>query len=157
MHRVYGMHCRLTFLWRRSVHREWKHCSWHLYDISIPPPSFKPVSLSLSRISSILKQPKQVFFNPYKYIWLFYTLYYCFLIYFFRLTSKYFYRYKSVQGTRSEDIDPLMSPMYEHLRSNLPKEIMSCTFCWWFCFLLWFCCCLFHVYITTCHSNRTTT
>jgi hypothetical protein len=33
-------------------------------DISITPPSFKPVSLSLSRISSILKQPKQVFFNP---------------------------------------------------------------------------------------------
>jgi len=31
-------------------------------DIFIPPPSSKPVSLSLSRISSILKQPKQVFF-----------------------------------------------------------------------------------------------
>ena len=31
-------------------------------DISIPPPSFKPVSLALSRISSILKHPKQVFF-----------------------------------------------------------------------------------------------
>ena len=31
-------------------------------DISIPPPSFKPVSLSLSRIFSILKTPKQVFF-----------------------------------------------------------------------------------------------
>ena len=30
--------------------------------ISIPPPSFKPVALFLSRISSILKQPKQVFF-----------------------------------------------------------------------------------------------
>ena len=31
-------------------------------DISIPPPSFKPVSLPLSRISSLLKLPKQVFF-----------------------------------------------------------------------------------------------
>ena len=31
-------------------------------DISIPPPSLKPVALSLSRISSILKQPIQVFF-----------------------------------------------------------------------------------------------
>ena len=37
-------------------------------DISILPPSFKPVSLSLSCIFSILKQPKQVFFNPIKYI-----------------------------------------------------------------------------------------
>ena len=31
-------------------------------DISIPPPSFKPVSLSLLRISSISKTPKQVVF-----------------------------------------------------------------------------------------------
>ena len=30
-------------------------------DISIPPPSFKPISLSLSR-SSLSKTPKQVFF-----------------------------------------------------------------------------------------------
>jgi hypothetical protein len=30
-------------------------------DISIPPPSFKPVSLSLSRISSILKHPYKSF------------------------------------------------------------------------------------------------
>ena len=32
-------------------------------DISIPPPSFKPVSLYLSR-SPLSKTPKQVFFNP---------------------------------------------------------------------------------------------
>ena len=32
-------------------------------DISIPPPSFKLVSLSLSRISSILKHPNKSFFN----------------------------------------------------------------------------------------------
>jgi len=32
-------------------------------DIYIPPPSFKPLSLSLSR-SSLSKTPKQVFFNP---------------------------------------------------------------------------------------------
>ena len=31
-------------------------------DISIPPPFFKPVSLSLSRISFYFKTPKQVFF-----------------------------------------------------------------------------------------------
>ena len=37
-------------------------------DISIPPPSFQPVSLSLSRISFYSKTPKQVFFNPIKYI-----------------------------------------------------------------------------------------
>ena len=30
--------------------------------IFIPPPSFKPISLSLSRIFSVLKQPKQVLF-----------------------------------------------------------------------------------------------
>ena len=36
-------------------------------DISITPPYFKPVSLSLSR-SPLSKTPKQVFFNPYKYI-----------------------------------------------------------------------------------------
>ena len=39
-----GKHCRLTF--------------------SMNPPSFKPVSLSLSRISSILKHPNKSFFNP---------------------------------------------------------------------------------------------
>ena len=38
--------------------REWST----VVDISMTPPSFKPVSLPLSRISSILKQPKQVFF-----------------------------------------------------------------------------------------------
>ena len=43
--------------------REWST----VVDISIPPPSFKPVSLSLSR-SPLSKTPKQVFFNPYKYI-----------------------------------------------------------------------------------------
>ena len=37
-------------------------------DISILPPSFKPVSLSLSRISFILKHPNKSFFNPIKYI-----------------------------------------------------------------------------------------
>ena len=44
--------------------REWST----VVDISIPPPSFKSVSLSLSR-SSLSKTPKQVlFFNPIKYI-----------------------------------------------------------------------------------------
>jgi hypothetical protein len=55
-------------------------------DISIPPPSFKPVSLSLSRISSILKLPKQVFFLTHINIYLtsfYHTLFTVFLIYFF--------------------------------------------------------------------------
>ena len=39
--------------------REWST----VVDISIPPPSFQPVSLSLPR-SSLSKTPKQVFFNP---------------------------------------------------------------------------------------------
>ena len=47
---------------------------WHFY---ILLPLFKPVSLSLSRISSILKHPNKSFFNPIKYIWTsFTTLYY---------------------------------------------------------------------------------
>jgi len=46
-------------------------------DISIHPPSFKPASLSLSRISSILKHPNKSFFNVYKYILtLLHTLFY---------------------------------------------------------------------------------
>ena len=44
---------------RRSEHREWST----VVKISIPPPSFKPVSMSLSR-SLVSKTPKQVFFNP---------------------------------------------------------------------------------------------
>ena len=48
-------------------------------DISIPPPSFKPVASPLS-LSPISKTPKQVFFNPYKYILTsFTTLYLLFL------------------------------------------------------------------------------
>ena len=39
--------------------REWST----VVDISIHPPSFKPVSLSFSR-SPLSKTPKQVFFNP---------------------------------------------------------------------------------------------
>ena len=62
-------------------------------DISIPPPFFKPISLSLSRISSILKQPKQVFFNPIKYILT--SFYHTLLLFcnftFFRLTFKILY------------------------------------------------------------------
>ena len=46
--------------------REWSTVV--VVDISIPPPSFKPVSWSLSRISSILKHPNKSFFNPIKYI-----------------------------------------------------------------------------------------
>ena len=44
---------------RRSEHREWST----VVKIFIPPPSFKPVSLSLSR-SPLSEIPKQVFFNP---------------------------------------------------------------------------------------------
>jgi len=45
---------------RRSVHRVYGS---NVVDISIPPPSFKPVALFLSR-SPVSKTPKQVFFNP---------------------------------------------------------------------------------------------
>ena len=45
------------------VVREWSTVD----DIFIPPPSFKHISLSFSR-SPLCKTPKQVFFNPYKYI-----------------------------------------------------------------------------------------
>ena len=50
---------------RESVHRVMES---NADDISIPPPSFELVSLSLSP-SPLSKIPKQVFFNPYKYIW----------------------------------------------------------------------------------------
>ena len=43
---------------RRSEHREWST----VVDIFITPSSFKPVLLSLSRISSILKHPNKSFF-----------------------------------------------------------------------------------------------
>jgi hypothetical protein len=64
-----------------------------IVDISIHSPSFKPVSLYLPRISSILKQPKQVFFfNVYKiYLNIFYhNSIYCFykFYFFFVLTFK---------------------------------------------------------------------
>ena len=56
-------------------------------DISMTPPSFKPVSLFLSR-SPLSKTPKQVFFNPTKYILNTFThSITVFLIYFFRLTA----------------------------------------------------------------------
>ena len=73
-----------------------EHCSWHFYsstvvDIFIPPPSFKPVSLSLSRISFYSKTPKQVFFNPINIFWhLLHTLFYYYQFYFFRWTFKIF-------------------------------------------------------------------
>ena len=64
---------------RRSERREWSTVVY----ISIHPPSFKPVSLSLSRfpLSKTPKTPKQVFFNPINIFDIFYTLYYCFWIY----------------------------------------------------------------------------
>ena len=49
---------------RRSVHRVMEST---VVDISMTPPFFLPVSLSLSR-SPLSKTPKQVFFNPIKYI-----------------------------------------------------------------------------------------
>ena len=58
---------------RRSEHREWSI----VVDILIISSSFKPVSLSLSRISSILKHPHKSFLTQYiyfEYIWTsFYT------------------------------------------------------------------------------------
>ena len=48
---------------RRSEHREWST----VVDISILPPSFKPVLLSFLH-SPVSKTLKQVFFNPIKHI-----------------------------------------------------------------------------------------
>jgi len=60
---------------RRSEHREWST----VVDISMTPPSSKPISLFLSR-SPLSKTPKQVFFNPINIFDIFFTLYYCFII-----------------------------------------------------------------------------
>jgi hypothetical protein len=46
---------------RKREHREWST----VVKIFIPPPSFKPISLSFSRFI-YSKTPKQVFFNPKK-------------------------------------------------------------------------------------------
>ena len=59
----------------------------NVVDISIPPPSFKPVSFVFVHVSPLyLKQPKQVFFfNPIKYILniFYHTLFYYYQFYFF--------------------------------------------------------------------------
>ena len=52
-------------------------------------PSFKPLSLYLSR-SPLSKTSKQVFFNPINIFVTFTHSIYCFIIYFFRLTSKFY-------------------------------------------------------------------
>ena len=74
--RVYGKHCRLIF--------------------SIPP-SFKPVPLSSSCISSILKHPKQVFFLTLStYLSLLPQLYTLLLILlFFHFNVKFFFNFTS--------------------------------------------------------------
>ena len=75
----------VSILSEESVHREWST----VVDISITPPSFKPVSFSLSRFS-LSKTSKQVFFLTQS-IYFEHLLphsFYCFIIYFFRLTSK---------------------------------------------------------------------
>jgi len=63
-------------------------------DISITPPSFKPVSLYLSR-SSPFKTPKQVFFNPMHILDTFTTLFLLYIIinfYFFHFNVNFFIR-----------------------------------------------------------------
>jgi len=69
--------------------REWST----VVSISIHPPSFKPVSLSLSR-SPLSKTPKQVFFNPINILTLLHTL----LLFYnllFRLTSTFIFTGKN--------------------------------------------------------------
>ena len=70
----------------QAKEREWST----VVDISIPPPYFKPVSLYLSR-SLLSKTPKQVFFNPINILNSFTHSIYCFIIYFFRLTSTFLF------------------------------------------------------------------
>ena len=67
--RVLGLHCSKgkkdgKYLSEESVHRVYGST---VVEISIPLPSFKPVSLYLSRYP-LSKTPKQVFFYPIKYI-----------------------------------------------------------------------------------------
>ena len=59
-------------------------------DFSIPPPSFKHVSLSSPR-SPLSKTPKQVIFNPINIFDTFTTLFYYYQFYFFRLTSTFIF------------------------------------------------------------------
>ena len=60
-------------------------------DIFIPPPSFKPVSLPLSRSPLYLKHPNKSFFNAINiFEHLLHTLCYCFIIYFFRFNVNFF-------------------------------------------------------------------
>ena len=96
-------------------------------DISIPPPSFKPVSLFFLRFP-LSKTPKQVFFNPINIFDTFTHYLLFFLIYFFRLTSKFiftarFLLRRAVRNTRllghqlfwalkAEMHDPLVSDRY---------------------------------------------
>ena len=63
----------------------YRYSEWStVVDISISPPSFKPVSLLLSRISSILKHPNKSFFNPINiFEHLLHTLYYTIINYYF--------------------------------------------------------------------------
>ena len=82
IHRQLGVKFEGEYL-SEGAAREWST----VVDISVPPPSFKPVSLYLSR-SPLSKIPKQVFFNPINIFDIFYTLYYYFYNLLFRLTSK---------------------------------------------------------------------
>ena len=76
-------------------------------DISIPPPSFKPIALFLSR-SPLSKTPKQVFFNPINILTLL-PLCSTIINLLFRLTSKFIFT------------DPSYDPMGEHLIENCGK------------------------------------
>ena len=75
--------------------REWST----VVNISIHPPSFKPVPLSLSR-SSLCKTPKQVFFNPI-HIWTLLPHFSLIIInkfYFFHFNVNFFNFYYSRNG-----------------------------------------------------------
>ena len=71
-------------------------------DISISPPSFKHVSLSSPR-SPLSKTPKQVFFNPINIFDSF--THSCFIIYFFRLTSKIIFTAKVSSSKKRKNLN----------------------------------------------------
>ena len=75
---------------KESEHRVYgKHCSWHFYDFSL----FQTCFIGFVTVFSVLKQPKQVFFNPIKYILTSFTHSVLLLsnLLFFVLTSKIYF------------------------------------------------------------------
>ena len=81
-----GHTLRLVGIYSEGAAREWST----VVDISITPPSFKPISLFLSRYS-VSKTPKQVFFNPINIFDTFTTLFYYYQFLLFSFNVKFYF------------------------------------------------------------------